>query len=113
MPESGRRPDLGRRARHLGMVLLGGVVRDRADLRIPLPAFGDAVAPGIVLASRPRPVGQIYFNQELYGRETTPPCGMEIFIGVIRRDGRCIPSTVCPQVKSRRVVQPTFLYELI
>ena len=49
---------------------------------IPLPAFADAVAPGIILAQAIGRLGN-YFNQELYGRETTQPWGLEIFY---RRD---------------------------
>ena len=36
---------------------------------VPLPAFIDAVAPGVVLAQAIGRLGN-YFNQELYGRET-------------------------------------------
>ena len=45
---------------------------------IPLPAFGDAIAPGIILAQAIGRLGN-YFNQELYGRATTLPWGLEIF----------------------------------
>ncbi|MFC9055134.1 prolipoprotein diacylglyceryl transferase [Streptomyces anthocyanicus] len=45
--------------------------------RIPLPAFADAVAPGIVLAQAIGRWGN-WFNQELYGRPTTLPWGLEI-----------------------------------
>jgi prolipoprotein diacylglyceryl transferase len=67
-----------------GAVALGGVgawigCRRRG---IPLPAFGDALAPGIILAQAIGRLGN-YFNQELYGRETTLPWGLEIFY---RRD---------------------------
>ncbi|PQM48557.1 Prolipoprotein diacylglyceryl transferase [Mycobacterium talmoniae] len=80
---------------------------------IPLPAFGDAIAPGIVLAQAIGRLGN-YFNQELYGRETTVPWGMEIFY---RRD----PSGILNEhsldgVSTGQVfavVQPTFLYELL
>ena len=63
-----------------GAVALGGVgawigCRRRG---IPLPAFGDAIAPGIVLAQAIGRLGN-YFNQELYGRPTTLPWGLEIY----------------------------------
>ena len=63
-----------------GAVALGGVgawigCRRRG---IPLPAFGDAVAPGIVLAQAIGRIGN-YFNQELYGSATTLPWGLEIY----------------------------------
>jgi prolipoprotein diacylglyceryl transferase len=80
---------------------------------IPLPAFGDAVAPGIVLAQAIGRVGN-YFNQELYGRETTVPWGMEIFYrrdssGVV--DVHSLDGVSTGQVAA--VVHPTFLYELV
>jgi prolipoprotein diacylglyceryl transferase len=80
---------------------------------IPLPAFGDAVAPGIVLAQAIGRVGN-YFNQELYGRETTVPWGMEVFYrrdasGVV--DVHSLDGVSTGQVAA--VVHPTFLYELL
>ncbi len=55
-----------------GAVALGGVGAWIACRRrgIPLPAFGDAIAPGIVLAQAIGRLGN-YFNQELYGAPTT------------------------------------------
>ena len=98
-----------------GAVALGGVgawipCRRRG---IPLPAFGDAIAPGIILAQAIGRLGN-YFNQELYGRETTVPWGMEIFY---RRDSsgmvdvHSLDGVSTGQVAA--VVQPTFLYELL
>ena len=80
---------------------------------IPLPAFGDAVAPGLVLAQAIGRLGN-YFNQELYGRETTVPWGMEIFYrrdssGVV--DVHSLDGVSTGQVAA--VVHPTFLYELL
>ncbi len=80
---------------------------------VPLPAFIDAVAPGVVLAQAIGRLGN-YFNQELYGRETTMPWGLEIFY---RRDPagyvdvHSLDGVSTGQVAL--VVQPTFLYELI
>ena len=98
-----------------GAVALGGVGAWIACRRrgIPLPAFGDAVAPGIVLAQAIGRLGN-YFNQELYGRETTVPWGMEIFY---RRDAagmvdvHSLDGVSTGQVAA--VVHPTFLYELL
>ncbi len=98
-----------------GAVALGGVGAWIACRRrgIPLPAFGDAIAPGIVLAQAIGRLGN-YFNQELYGRETTVPWGMEIFY---RRDSsgmvdvHSLDGVSTGQVAA--VVQPTFLYELL
>lgn len=98
-----------------GAVALGGVgawigCRRRG---IPLPAFGDALAPGIVLAQAIGRLGN-YFNQELYGRETTLPWGLEIFY---RRDpSGYIDTHSLDGVSTGQValvVQPTFLYELL
>jgi prolipoprotein diacylglyceryl transferase len=98
-----------------GAVALGGVgawigCRRRG---IPLPAFGDAVAPGIVLAQAIGRLGN-YFNQELYGRETTLPWGMEIFwrqdaAGV--KDPHLLDGVSTGELY--KVVEPTFLYELL
>ncbi len=98
-----------------GAVALGGVGAWIACRRrkIPLPAFGDAVAPGIVLAQAIGRLGN-YFNQELFGRETTMPWGLEIFY---RRDPsgyvdvHSLDGVSTGQLA--QVVQPTFLYELL
>ena len=80
---------------------------------IPLPAFLDAIAPGIILAQAIGRLGN-YFNQELYGRETTLPWGLEIFY---RRDpsGYIDPHSLDGVSTGQLavVVQPTFLYELL
>ena len=98
-----------------GAIALGGVGAWIACRRrgIPLPAFGDAVAPGIVLAQAIGRLGN-YFNQELYGRETTVPWGLEIFYrrdssGVV--DVHSLDGISTGQVAA--VVHPTFLYELL
>ncbi|MGB8405733.1 MAG: prolipoprotein diacylglyceryl transferase [Mycobacterium sp.] len=78
---------------------------------IPLPAFGDAVAPGVVLAQAIGRLGN-YFNQELYGRPTNVPWGLEIFE---RRDASGALDTLNGVSTGQlvAVVHPTFLYELI
>ncbi len=98
-----------------GAVALGGVGAWIACRRrgIPLPAFGDAIAPGIVLAQAIGRLGN-YFNQELFGRETTMPWGLEIFY---RRDPagfvdvHSLDGVSTGQLAM--IVQPTFLYELL
>jgi prolipoprotein diacylglyceryl transferase len=96
-----------------GAVALGGVgawigCRQHG---IPLPAFGDAIAPGIVLAQAIGRLGN-YFNQELYGRPTTLPWGLEIFE---RRDadGALDSLNGVSTGQLVEVVHPTFLYELL
>ena len=98
-----------------GAVALGGVGAWIACRRrgIPLPAFGDAVAPGIILAQAIGRIGN-YFNQELYGRETTLPWGLEIFwredaAGL--RDPHLLDGVSTGELY--KIVQPTFLYELL
>ncbi|MDX1891077.1 prolipoprotein diacylglyceryl transferase, partial [Mycolicibacterium sp. 050158] len=98
-----------------GAVALGGVgawiaCRQRG---IPLPAFGDAIAPGIVLAQAIGRLGN-YFNQELYGRETDLPWGLKIYdrldpSGVI--SPHSLDGVSTGQVYA--IVHPTFLYELL
>ncbi|MCE7081919.1 prolipoprotein diacylglyceryl transferase [Streptomyces sp. ST2-7A] len=60
---------------------------------IPLPAFADAVAPGIAFAQAIGRWGN-WFNQELYGRATDLPWGLEI-----------------DNNRDTGVFHPTFLYE--
>jgi prolipoprotein diacylglyceryl transferase len=98
-----------------GAVALGAVGAWIACRRrgIPLPAFGDAIAPGIILAQAIGRLGN-YFNQELYGRPTTLPWGLEIYerrnaAGVVSPDLANGVST--GQLDS--IVHPTFLYELL
>ncbi|MGW3292263.1 prolipoprotein diacylglyceryl transferase family protein, partial [Streptomyces sp. NPDC001002] len=63
---------------------------------IPLPAWADALAPGIALAQAIGRWGN-WFNQELYGKATDLPWAVKITSST---DGR-VPGTY----------QPTFLYE--
>jgi prolipoprotein diacylglyceryl transferase len=96
-----------------GAVALGGVGAWIACRQkgIPLPAFGDAIAPGIVLAQAIGRLGN-YFNQELYGRPTTLPWGLEIYE---RRDAAGALDTLNGASTGQliEVVHPTFLYELL
>ncbi|MFI9510949.1 prolipoprotein diacylglyceryl transferase [Nocardia sp. NPDC052566] len=96
-----------------GAVLLGGVgawIGCRV-YKIPLPALGDALAPPILLAQAIGRLGN-YFNQELYGRETDVPWGLEIY----RRfdeSGKLDMLNGTSTGVVDKVVHPTFLYELI
>ncbi|MGW2724591.1 prolipoprotein diacylglyceryl transferase [Streptomyces sp. NPDC001492] len=63
---------------------------------IPMPAYADAVAPGIAFAQAIGRWGN-WFNQELYGKETNVPWALHITSSA---DGR-VPG----------YYQPTFLYE--
>lgn len=98
-----------------GAVALGGVgawigCRRRG---IPLPALGDAIAPAILLAQAIGRFGN-YFNQELYGRETDVPWGLEIFER--RNDAGQVSPQLIDGVSTGQVafvVHPTFLYEAL
>ncbi|OZC44868.1 prolipoprotein diacylglyceryl transferase [Rhodococcus sp. 14-2483-1-1] len=96
-----------------GAVFLGGVGAWIACRRrgIPLPAFGDAVGPPILLAQAIGRIGN-YFNQELYGRATTQPWGLEIYERV-DSNGRLDPLNGVSTGFVEKVVHPTFLYELL
>ncbi|MGL4305144.1 MAG: prolipoprotein diacylglyceryl transferase [Mycobacteriaceae bacterium] len=80
---------------------------------IALPAFGDAVAPGIIAAQAIGRLGN-FFNQELYGRETEVPWGLEIFYRENDR-GQVSPHLLDGVSTGEvfAVVHPTFLYELL
>ncbi len=96
-----------------GAVALGGVGAWIGCRRhgIPLPAFGDAIAPGIILAQAIGRLGN-YFNQELYGRATTVPWGLEIYE---RRNANGALDNLngVSTGQLEAVVHPTFLYELL
>ncbi|MGW0181630.1 prolipoprotein diacylglyceryl transferase [Nocardia sp. NPDC003345] len=79
--------------------------------KVPLPALGDAIAPPILLAQAIGRLGN-YFNQELYGRETDLPWGLEIYL---RFDdaGRLDMMNGVSSGEVHSVVHPTFLYELL
>jgi prolipoprotein diacylglyceryl transferase len=86
-----------------GAIALGGVgawigCRRRG---IPLPAFADALAPGIVLAQAVGRLGN-YFNQELFGKPTDLPWAVAI-------DAAHRPAGYVDQA----TYHPTFLYELL
>jgi prolipoprotein diacylglyceryl transferase len=86
-----------------GAVVLGGVgawigVR-RAG--VPLPPFGDAIAPGIVVAQAMGRLGN-WFNQELFGSPTDLPWGLQIDLAN-RPAG----------YEQYATFHPTFLYEAL
>ena len=100
-----------------GAVALGGVGAWIACRRrgIPLPAFGDAIAPGIVLAQAIGRLGN-YFNQELYGGPTSLPWGLEIYERVDADGARDMLNGVSTGellAQTPTPVHPTFLYELL
>jgi len=86
-----------------GAIILGGVGAWIACRRrkIPLPAFADAIAPGILVAQAVGRLGN-YFNQELYGRPTDLPWALQI--DAAHR---------MPGFENIGLYHPTFLYELV
>jgi prolipoprotein diacylglyceryl transferase len=98
-----------------GAVALGGVGAWIACRRrgIPLTAFADAAAPGIVTAQAIGRLGN-WFNQELYGAPTSLPWGLEIYRRVDPLTGFPDNLTgVAVDSTPIAIVQPTFLYELL
>ncbi|MBF6213211.1 prolipoprotein diacylglyceryl transferase [Nocardia puris] len=96
-----------------GAVLLGGLgawIGCRV-YKVPLPAFGDAIAPPILLAQAIGRLGN-WFNQELYGRETTVPWGLEIYPR-FNSAGDPDPMSGVSNGVVEKVVHPTFLYEMV
>lgn len=96
-----------------GAVILGGLAvwalfRYK---KLPLAPFADAVAPAVILAQAIGRLGN-WFNQELYGAETTVPWALEIYYRV-DENGRFAPVTGASTGEVIATVHPTFLYELL
>ena len=80
--------------------VLGGYLVGRSR-QVRFPAMLDAVAPGLAVAQAIGRLGN-WFNQELFGRPTTLPWGLEI-------DERHRPTGY----EQYATFHPTFLYELL
>ena len=95
--------------------------------RVPLSAYADSVAPGVIVAQAIGRLGN-YFNQELFGKATTLPWGLDVYLrtpgGVAGTQAMCGPvATTAPEfptsyIKADPTVlcgtyHPTFLYELL
>ena len=86
----------------IGAGVLVGVWRLRRRLdRATVRRFLDVAAPSLLVATASVRVGN-YFNQELFGRPTALPWGLEIS-----------PAHRPPQYRQFATFQPTFLYEMI
>jgi prolipoprotein diacylglyceryl transferase len=81
---------------------------------VPLPAYADAIAPGIVAAQAIGRVGN-YFNQELYGAPTDLPWGLELYrrVNEFGEADNLNGVAVNHIATDGSPVHPTFLYELI
>ncbi|WP_090010036.1 prolipoprotein diacylglyceryl transferase [Lentzea albidocapillata] len=97
-----------------GAIALGAVGAWIACRRrgIPLPAMADALAPGILVAQAIGRLGN-YFNQELYGGDTTLPWGLEIYRRVTPDGREDALAGVAIDHTPIQVVHPTFLYEML
>ncbi len=97
-----------------GAIALGGVGAWIACRRkgIPLPAMADALAPTILVAQALGRLGN-YFNQELYGGDTTLPWGLEIYRRVTPEGREDALAGVAIDHTPIQIVHPTFLYELL
>jgi phosphatidylglycerol---prolipoprotein diacylglyceryl transferase len=79
------------------------------QLGIPLTVAADALAPGLPLAQAVGRLGN-WFNNELYGRATTLPWGLEVH----EMDGAGQPTVVDGEPVLRAgLYHPAFLYELL
>ncbi|MDU3134867.1 MAG: prolipoprotein diacylglyceryl transferase [Winkia neuii] len=82
----------------------GGAIAGAVYLRhrkAAVAPFADSIAPGILVAQAIGRLGN-YFNQELFGRPTNLPWGLQI-------DAAHVP----PEYAPGTLFHPTFLYELI
>ncbi len=95
-----------------GAVVLGGVGAwiGCRQVGVRLPAFGDAIAPGIVVAQAFGRVGN-WFNNELYGKATGQPWGLKIYDWDSSRGQALHDAAGNAIVKG--IYQPAFLYESI
>ncbi len=93
-----------------GAIALGGVGAWIACRRrgIPLPAFADALAPGLLVAQAIGRLGN-WFNNELYGGPTDLPWALRIY----EWDGNGAVHGADGQPIVLGTFHPTFLYELL
>lgn len=90
--------------------MLGGwiVARMRG---VPLTFIADAAAPGIPLAQAIGRLGN-WFNNELYGRQTSLPWGLKVHVMDDNNPGHALVMDGKP-VLLEGLYHPTFLYELL
>ncbi len=86
-----------------------GAMLAARQLGMPLTVVADALAPGLPLAQAVGRLGN-WFNNELYGRQTTLPWGLQVH----EMDSAGQPTLVDGEPVLRPgLYQPTFLYELV
>ncbi|QSB17205.1 prolipoprotein diacylglyceryl transferase [Natronosporangium hydrolyticum] len=79
------------------------------QLKLPFLMVADAAAVGIPLAQAVGRIGN-WFNNELYGAETTLPWGLEVHRMV---NGQAVPDPVTGESALPGLYHPTFLYEAL
>lgn len=96
-----------------GAVVLGGIGAWIGCRRagVKLPPFGDAIAPGILVAQAIGRWGN-WFNNELYGRMTDLPWGLQVHEWD-NGTGEAVRDTSGHPVLLDGTYHPTFLYESI
>lgn len=78
-------------------------------LQLPFVMVADAAAVGIPLSQAVGRLGN-WFNNELYGSETTLPWGLQVHRMV---DGRAEPDPATGEITYAGTYHPTFLYEML
>ena len=94
-----------------GAIAFGGLGAWIACRRrgIPLPAFADVIAPGLLVAQAIGRLGN-WFNNELYGGPTTLPWGLRVYQW---DGGEAVRDASGQPVALEGLYHPTFLYELL
>lgn len=109
-----------------GAVALGGVGAwlGCRHYKVPLAAFADSIAPGLIAAQALGRLGN-YFNQELFGARTSVPWALDVYLrtpggvaGTIADCGTGAPEFPTDYIKASPEIlcgtyHPTFLYELL
>lgn len=102
-----------------GMAIFGGLIGGVIGAAIwahhkkySVLLLADALAPGLLVAQAVGRLGN-WFNQELYGSETTLPWGLKLNdADAIGKSEACYTGTSCPSATDT-LFHPTFLYEMI
>jgi prolipoprotein diacylglyceryl transferase len=94
-----------------GAIAFGGLGAWIACRRrgIPLPAFADVIAPGLLVAQAIGRLGN-WFNNELYGGRTTLPWGLRVYEW---DGGEAVRDASGQAIALEGLYHPTFLYELL
>lgn len=82
------------------------------QLGIPLTFVADALAPGLPIAQAIGRLGN-WFNNELYGKQTTLPWGLEVHQPDRNNPGEFLRDDAGNAVLLPGLYHPTFLYELL